>query len=105
MYKETQLEEQFKKIQHVNRKDLLVYKESKVDNTIKFTTKYNRNLPDVRRVIHDNWNILSTNNKLGKIFADKPILTFKRNKNLKDLIGGNKLLNNQKIGWTLQSMP
>ena len=96
-YKETQLEEQFKKIQHVNRKDLLVYKESKVDNTIKFTTKYNRNLPDVRRVIHDNWNILSTNNKLGKIFADKPILTFKRNKNLKDLIGGNKLLNNQKI--------
>ena len=99
-YKEVKVDEQFAKIQQIDRKDLLAYKENKEDHTLKFTTKYNRNLPNIRNIINENWSILATNDKLAKIFEDKPILAFKRNKNLKDLIGGNKLQNNQKVTRT-----
>ena len=96
-YKEAQVEEQFVKIQQIQREDLLTYSDNKEDHRLKFITKYNRNLPDIRTIINDNWSILATNDKLAKTFKDKPILTFQRNKNLKDLIGGNKLQNNQKV--------
>ena len=96
-YKGPQLDEQFGRINEIDRKQLLSYKEKEVNSNLKFITKYNRNLPNIRSIIENNWSILSTNEKLTKAFEDKPILTFKRNKNLKDMLGGTKLQNNRKI--------
>ncbi|MCH2406292.1 MAG: hypothetical protein MK200_08895, partial [Nitrosopumilus sp.] len=96
-YKEKQLTEQFTRIHQVERKELLTYKKKKQDNKPKFITKYNKNLPNLRKIIEENWTILSTNDKIAQVFKDKPILTFRRNKNLNDLIGGNKLQDNRKI--------
>ena len=70
----------------------------KTSNTerLPLTVTYNRTLPDVKTVIDKNWHILQIEPKLKEIFAEPPILAFKRNKNLKDIIGGNKAFDNKK---------
>ena len=62
-----------------------------------FTVTNNRILPDLKKIIDKNWHILQIEPKLKKIFAEPPILAFKRNKNLKDIIWGNKVFDNKKI--------
>ena len=99
-YKEELLEEKFARVYQVDRKNLLSYRDKENDTKLKFITKYNKNLPNIRQVINDNWSILLTNDKVAEVFTEKPIIAFKRNKNLKDMIGGTKLLNNQRITGT-----
>ena len=92
-----EVEEQFSRMKDISRENFPKYKEKGNDSRLKFTIIYNRKLPEIREIIDKNWNILSTNEKQAKIFKDKPILTFKRNKNLKDMLGGSRLMNNRKI--------
>ena len=61
------------------------------------TVTYNRTLPDLKAIIDKNWHILQIEPKLKETFAEPSILAFKRNKNLKDIIGGNKVFDNKKI--------
>ena len=61
------------------------------------TVTYSRTLPDLKTIIDKNWHILQIEPKLKKIFAEPPILAFKRNKILRDIIGGNKVFDNRKI--------
>ena len=70
---------------------------NRVDNKLKFMTRCHRNLPNIRSVIDNNWNTILTNSKLENTFKEKLILAFKRNKNLKDIIGGTELRNNKKV--------
>ena len=71
----------------------------KTSNTegLPLTVTYNRTLPDLKTIIDQNWHILQIEPKLTEIFAEPPILAFKRNKNLRDIIGGNKVFDNKKI--------
>ena len=50
----------------------------------------------LKTIIDKNWHILQIEPKLKEIFAVPPILAFKRNKNLRDIIGGNKVFDNKK---------
>ena len=43
-----------------------------------------------------NWNILQTNKNLRGLLQEYPILTFKRNKNLKEIVGSTQI-NNGKV--------
>ena len=96
-YKEPLLEEQFAKVRNIDRKQLLTYNEKKGTDKIKFITKYNRSLPNIRTVMESNWHLLQTNEELAKAFEDKPILAFRRNRNLRDILGGMRLENNSKV--------
>ena len=80
----------------IPRKELL--NKIKTSNTecLPVTVTYNRTLPDLKTIIHKNWHISQTEPKLKEIFAHPPILTFKRNKNLNDIIGGNKVFDGKK---------
>ena len=44
---------------------------------------YNKNLPDLRKAIDDNWTILSIYLNIAPLFKEKPIIAFRRNNNLK----------------------
>ena len=48
------------------------------------TVTFNRTLPDLKTVIDKNGHILQIEPKLKQIFAEPPILPFKRNKNLRE---------------------
>ena len=47
-------------------------------------------------MIDKNWHISQIEPKLKEIFAELPIFAFKRNKNFRDIIGGNKVFDNKK---------
>ena len=93
-YKKSILEGHFANVSNIDR---LTYNEKKGANKIKFITKYNKGLPNFRNVFESNWHILQTNEKLAETFEDKPILAFRRNRNLRDILGGMRLENNKKI--------
>ena len=75
-YKLKDIEDQFVRIDDVNRKELLEYKEKKSENKLKFITTFNRNLPKLQETIGKNWNILQTNGKQAEVFTEKPIIAF-----------------------------
>ena len=51
---------------------------------------YNRTLPNVKRAISENWNLLHINQELKDVFQEPPILAFRRNRNLCELLGCKK---------------
>ena len=65
---------------------------------VHFTTTFNKNLPAINSVLDKH--LLQTNSKIGSSFTEKPRLTFRRNRNLKDWIGQTHLSHNNKITTT-----
>ena len=61
------------------------------------TVTYNMTLPDLKTRIDKNWHVLQIQPKLKEVFTEPPILASKRNKNLKDIIGGNKIFDNKNV--------
>ena len=71
----------------MDRKKLLEEKAKKQSNRIPLVLTYNRTLPNVKRAISNNWNLLHINQKFKDVFQEPPILAFRRNRNLYDLLG------------------
>ena len=80
-----------------NRDSLLSYKPKSQEQKLIFSTKYNRNLPNIGKAINENWNTLHINDKISNRFMDKPVVAFKRNDNLKRLLGQTKLSGNKVV--------
>ena len=55
---------------------------------------YNRFLSKLRKMFSKNWNIISVNESLNRVFQNKLVIASKCNKNLKELIGSSKIENN-----------
>ena len=95
-YNKTDTTTQINPVISIPRNELL--NKIKISNTERFplAVTYNRTLPDLKTIIDKNWNILQIEPKLKEIFAELQILTFKRNKNLRDTIGCKKIFDNKK---------
>ena len=96
-YNKTDTTTQINRVITIARNELL--NKIKTSNTerLPLTVTYNKTLRDLKTIIDRNWHILQIEPKLKEIFAEPPILAFKRNKNIRDIIGGNKLFDNKKI--------
>ena len=96
-YNKTDTPTQINRAISIPRNELL--NKIKTSNTerLPLTVTYNRFLPDLKTIIDKNQHILQIEAKLKEIFAKTPILAFKRNKNLRYIIGGNKVFYNKKI--------
>ena len=91
------LDEQLRKSETITREELLTEKTKKAGSKIPFTVTFNKTLPDIRQTIDKNWHLLLTNPDIAQTFPEKPTLAFRRNQNLKDLIGETHLSRNRKI--------
>ena len=58
--------------------------------------KYNRTLPKLKEIVIKHWYLRHINPNLAEIFQNPPILTFRRNKNLRHIIG-TKVIENDKV--------
>ena len=47
-------------------------------------TNYNPTNPDIKKLIHGNWNIITNSQDCDTLFPDKPILGFRRLRNFRD---------------------
>ena len=59
-----------------------------MQNRIPVSIIYDRSLPNISNIITKNWNILHISSTLQKVLDKKPMITYKRNKNLGELLGG-----------------
>ena len=57
-YKEEVLDEQIKKVNRTERKELFTCKEENSKNRIPLSITYNRTLPNIFKIVKENWNIL-----------------------------------------------
>ena len=91
-YNDTLITEAIQRASEMDRKDLLQPK-IKVNNKIPLTlvTTYNKSLPNLKKIIEANWNMLKVNRNISNKFKEKPFIAYKRNPNLHQLIGGHKI--------------
>ena len=61
------------------------------------TVTYNGTLLNIKQIIQSHWSILQTNKALEKTFSTEPIMAFRKNKSLKQVIGGNTIQNDKNI--------
>ena len=85
------------KVDKLVRVDLLQEKDQEQQDPkrIPLILTHNRFLPNLTAVVCKNWNILQTNKNLRELFQEHPITVFKRNKNLKEIIGRTRIENDK----------
>ena len=79
------------KARNFDRNQLLTYKTKKETERIPLILTYNKQLPNMRNIIDNTWNTLKINQSEGEKFAEKPLVCFRRNRNLRDLIGQTRI--------------
>ena len=94
-YNENHIDDQLEKVQNIERIATLDYKEKSNElQKIPFVTNFNKHNPNIREIIDKNWHLLQLDETTGKAFAQKPIIAYRRNKNLRDLLGQTTISNN-----------
>ena len=78
-YQETSIDDQFI---HLNTQKQQTKKKEVTQVPLVIT--YNQTLPDFRKILNDNWNLLEVNKRRKHVFKEQPTLAYRRNKNLRD---------------------
>ena len=85
-YRSSLIEEQLQKVDELNREDLLQYKDRKENDRVPLVFTYSKALPNIHAFLRKHLKILHQSNRLKKIFPDPPIVSFKRDNNIKDIL-------------------
>ena len=96
-YPQDKIDKDIERAKSVERQELLRKSNKKREGNLCFCTTYNRNLPNIRGIINNNWHLLHVNKEISTTFNNTPILAFRRNRNLKQLIGQHHLSRNKKL--------
>lgn len=86
-YSNKDVEDQLAKVDKLNRSDLLNYrKNNKKCNRVPFVLNYSRGLPNIHQILKKRQKILENSDRLKLAFHNTPIVAFRRDKNLKDIL-------------------
>ena len=86
-FKEGSVEKELKKVDGLTRKDLLTYrKERRNTDRVPLVLTFSQNLPDVRKIMRKNMSLLHTSDRMKEVFPVQPILAFRRDNNLQDIL-------------------
>ena len=97
-YKESLLEEAIERANSKDRKELLRPRSKQsVKAPLTLVTTFNKTLPNLKNVLAKNWDLLSINKDIAKKFTKEPLIAYRRNPNLQQLLGGNKIEKNRVV--------
>lgn len=65
--------------------------DSNISNPIRFSTQYNTKAFDIQRAIEKNWNILKQDPILNPVLPPKPVVVFRKSKDLRSLIAPSRV--------------
>lgn len=86
-YSNNEVEDQLVKVDELNRSDLLNYrKNNKKCNRVLFVLNHSRGLPNIHQILKKRQKILENSDRLKLAFHNTPIVAFRRDKNLKDVL-------------------
>ena len=97
-YSNTEIASQINRARAKPREDLLKYttKEDKPQR-IPYVFTYYPDLPDLKNTIDKHWLILNIDQKMKKTFTTKPIMAYRRNQNLGDILGQKTIVNSKVV--------
>ena len=90
-YKLDKILDQVSRADNIRREWTLKPSEKNEPNRIPFITTYNRTLPPISFILIKHWNILKIDPELKEVFAEPPMMAYRRNRNLKDITGSNTI--------------
>ena len=96
-YHHDTLIEQIQKARVQERTLLLNENPQEVKQSIPISAAYNRTLPKIKSIVNKHWHVLQVNSELKERFQSSPIIAFRKNKNLKQIIGSNTIKHNKKL--------
>ena len=96
-YHHDTLKEQIEKARVQERNLLLNTNPEEVKQSIPISITYNRTLPKIKSIVDKHWRVLQVNPELKERFQSSPIIAFRKNKNLKQIIGSNTIEHNKKL--------
>ena len=86
------IEREFRKVDNLERSNLLKYNANgKKKNRVPLVITYSKHLPDIQKITRNHMNLLYKSPKMETIFSDPPIVAFKRDRNLTDILVHGKL--------------
>ena len=85
-YTNDMVEKQLKKVDNLDRKNLLQYNTKKQNNHVPLVITYSKALPNIHEILKKNMKILYNSEKMKRIFDEPPIVSYKRDKNIKDIL-------------------
>ena len=95
-YKASSILEQIDKVNRLNRNDLMQLKHKERTQCLPISLTYNKTLPNIKNIIEKHWNLLKIDPTLERVFSISPIIAFRKNISLKQLIGCNRIINNKR---------
>ena len=97
-FKEKFLDTELQRLSEIERDALLTPKSKEKDHKrIHFITTYNKTLPNLKHIINKHWYLLQIHSNLRTAFEQEPLIAYRRNKNLGDLIGSKKILDGKVV--------
>ncbi len=79
-------------ISDIDRTDTLKYKDThKSNNRTPLVVTYHPDLPPMAQIVNKHFNILQSNDKLKQIFPEPPLISYRRPKNIRDIVVRAKL--------------
>ena len=103
-YPENLINQQVDKVKNIKKKQILLTNKKAVQNHIPVPMTYKRYLVNISKNTTKNWNILQVSPTLQKVVYKKSMITYKRNKNLGELIGGHSLQGGKVFTTHLQTI-
>ena len=86
-YSDNDTEKELRKVDKLDRSNLLNYrKNTSKNNRVPFVVNYSKGLPDIHKILRNRQKILENSDRLKSAFRDMPIVAFRRDKNLKDIL-------------------
>ena len=81
------IEGQLEKVDKMKRLDLLSYKpKEKNKDRVPLVITYSKHLPDIQKISHDHLPLLHKSSEMQGIFDKPPLVVFKRDRNLTDIL-------------------
>ena len=97
-YQSKILDHQFERAMTVDRKILLEIKEKpSTHENLPLVLTFNKPLLNIKNVIDEHWHILYIKENWRKVFDKRPVITYRRNTNLYQLIGHNHIFKNKVV--------
>ena len=94
-YREERVSEEINRAANLNREALLTYKQKAETNRTPLVVTYNRRLPGLKKILDESWNTLQINETEKQKFKEKPLICFRRNRNLRDILGQTRISRNK----------
>ena len=85
-YRRSFVKKEMEKVLRIDRKNALKKKEKRKESYIPLVVSYHPDLPPLGRIINKHWPTLQSKKRLKKVFKNRPIVSYKRPRNLRDML-------------------